>query len=1314
MAVTPQERFADWLVQLRVAAGNPSYGELVAHNGTTSSGRLRGQLNPTGLSTLLNGKFVRPPRWEVVEAFVDACRAAARAKHGDITPDVARHLDRPASKPGTLWRERHAELVKLLGPQGAARSLAKPFAAATHGRDDRGTPDPRPFLESAPHDRYGATRSAFESYHSVILDREDELRRLLTAVRGPGAYHAIEAPAFAGKTALVVELYRRLRAQGCPTAVFYVVDRYAHRSQDFLEAVIGQLLAAVRSDESLGAHEERPAQFARLWTAFAALGTVERPAVLLVDGLDEQLKADGVSPLLPVRVCGHAHVVVATRSLPDFRAAVPRHHALAATPVDVVALDRSPHAEAKSDDARRHLEDWLSSPDPAPERIATLLRIAAAPLTRHDLADLLDLSVGHVARHLQGIERCLLPLALEVGGTGYQWAHITYGEFVEEWVGKARHAQEIQQVIAWAERHADRGWPDTTPPFLLHGLHHFVRAHRELVGGDRLVGLVTTARRQRLLETYGHESTFLETIALAREELRAADGRASRDLEVEFALDLHHLAATASTSGLPAGLLRLLVCTGQARQAEGIALSVEERYRADALAEVAEALADTGAGERAGELSDRAWKFASARTDRYWQLVALRACARAAKKTGRPMPRFVAADWLGDPDQRLFCACAEYLVEAGEPDAARSALTRLFAYEAEHGKLHTWVWAAAAAVLARLGDLDAATDLARKACEKTFLSLLGSNGSVPISQVVTGLVRADRVDDAIGIASQLTGQGDFLRASVHAALIDALVAEGRNVHADRILARELGQAQAQSHEAMRLVSLAYLSATQARGGDADVRFMRRLVRSVDAIEFPGSHLSDGLVQLGEGLLAAGDREGAARTARRALALSRRDSHPYFIDLLHDVTVASVDVGDLTGARRVADAITHQPWRSDSLRAVELAEAVAGPPAPADAYATWEPEDRAELAVAWAEAESGVARDLAHGLIEEWGQEERPRWQGHGILWSAVLCAVEVLHRTDGVEHCETALARVRPVARRVEALAKLSGCCRTTDEATADALLGRAIGMASRLRDRDTCLSALCAALTAAGPLRDRTEAVGRALAAFRRRAEPMTEAAGAGPRASMALALCRAGLDEAARVYAAEAYEITKNVGVEDDFVAQYRICDALVSVGMNDYALRVVEELDLSFALPDLVERCVAAGEMEAAGQLAERAVAVWEEVGEGEADVTERFVQALLRAGRVDLAEFLFHRFLEVSVELGDVARTFFSGLVGIGLADEALARARGLDSRYWRAAALVGWGTAPAWPPDVRRRNVRLLQEHVIGALPHEARLLAGEA
>lgn len=543
---------------------------------------------------------------------------------------------------------------------------------------------------TAHHDRYAATRRALESFHTEVLDREDELCSLLDALCGTGTYHVVEAPAFAGKTAFMVELCRRLNALGCPTAVFYIVDRYSNRSGDFLEAVIGQLIGVLRVDEEVAAAEKRSAQFARLWDAVAALGTAERPAVLLVDGLDEQLPIDAISPLLPVHVSGYAHVVVATRSLPDPRTATPPHHPLGASRFSLVHLIPSRHAKAQTENAKRHLEAFLASADPVREEIAALILVASAPLSRLDLADLLGLAVCQVAQHLYDVERCLLPIAIAPSGVGYQWAHAKYGEFVHDWIGAGGRARVGERIVKWATRHAAAGWPDTTPSFLLHGLHHFVRAHAATADKGLLTALVSHERRQRLLATFGHDGVFLDTIAVVRALTEKSGGQSTDDLELLFRLDLHHLLAVSYSPFLPEGMLRLLVLSGQADQAEGVAFATEERFRAVALAEVAEALADTGLLERARGLVDASWTCASM-VDEHLQPVVLRSCVRAARKAGAKIPRLELDDYVRS--RHAVSAEAGVLGEPGEHAAARVGLDALAERQRQHPDLGPREWA---------------------------------------------------------------------------------------------------------------------------------------------------------------------------------------------------------------------------------------------------------------------------------------------------------------------------------------------------------------------------------------------------------------------------------------------------------------------------------------------------------------------------------------------------------------------------------------------------------------------------------------------
>ncbi|MEU4517221.1 hypothetical protein AB0F52_00715 [Amycolatopsis sp. NPDC024027] len=1157
-----------------------------------------------------------------------------------------------------------------------------------------------------PPDGYDAERTAIEDHHRVVLDRSEELRHLVDKLRCSGSYHVIVAPAFAGKTAFMVELHRRLRAEDYRTAVFYIVEHYSNRSQNFLEAVIGQLLWVCQSSEKLSVADERPAQFARLWADFAALGTVDRPVVLLIDGLDEQSPVDMISPLLPVHLSGYAHVVVATRGLPDFRDAVPRHHALATSPISVISLVASPHAKVRTDHARRDLEKWLRSADSVRENMATLLLVAGAPLSRHDFADLLDLSVGQVDLYLHDIERCLLPMTIEVGGVGYQWVHAKYSEFVANWVSAKGRVHAIQQVLTWADRYAGNGWPDTTPPFLLHGLHHFLRTHHDIGGPVRLAGLVTNSRRQRLLAEYGHDRAFLDTVAFTRDALHEIDGDSANSLELMFRVELHRMLATAAAAPLPLGLLRLFVLLGQADQAEGVAFCVDERYRARALAEVSEALTEIGDTIRASKIADRAWDFATADDDKYHQFTSIRACARAARKAGTEIfPSVIRVDLIGE-DPRLLCEYAGYLVEIGEQCAARAEIDRLIKPGPDYDRLGGWVLAEAAASLSLLGDLDAAARTARRAISRRGVS--GEGCGAQIGQVVASLVRASRADDATGIASAIANSRDSLRARVHGALIEALSEAGDYRRAQDILERELELANSvRTSFLWGLDPLLYLRGAQANCGTGDVEVLKELLRCVDREGIRSDDLG-GLVKLGEAFLAMDCRQDAARVAQFARELS--GPAPLYIDddSMRQMAVALIKVGDIFAARNVAGNIDDHTLRTEAKRTVEIAEAIAEAAAgeflPTSEYAKkWSPWDRAQLAVTLAGVEGAArtARELATELILHEDQAHGP---GRGDLAASycALRAIEALRRVSSVEHCETVLARLSS-SGRAGALAKLSGICRATDAATADRLFEQAVNLACHLTERNRRVSVLCEMLKVAGSLQESTPGIVQALTIFRQELE---SEASLELGYSLATSLHDAGLNDLARAFALKVYEICE---IEDDLgngrSYDGLLCSFLVVAGMHDHALHLAEGAGW-LTLASLANEYIANGDMRTARRAAELAFKARRGKATKDSDGVAIMILLMLDVGRVDLAKHLFQEDY-VGPEGDQLVSALIRGLVVHGREREALSLSCSSSLEPWRGAALVAWSAAPAWPTDMRRRNLQLLHQYTYhGFIPDQ--------
>ncbi|MFE5910613.1 NACHT domain-containing protein [Streptomyces wedmorensis] len=99
-----REQFAGWLREVRTAAGTPSADDLekVSLQSAAAGGGGR-SLSSSGVQRLLKPKFVRPPDWEIVTAFLDTCARCAPPSE----PIPRALLDKD------LWRDRHKRLVAL-------------------------------------------------------------------------------------------------------------------------------------------------------------------------------------------------------------------------------------------------------------------------------------------------------------------------------------------------------------------------------------------------------------------------------------------------------------------------------------------------------------------------------------------------------------------------------------------------------------------------------------------------------------------------------------------------------------------------------------------------------------------------------------------------------------------------------------------------------------------------------------------------------------------------------------------------------------------------------------------------------------------------------------------------------------------------------------------------------------------------------------------------------------------------------------------------------------------------------------------------
>ncbi|WP_017238721.1 NACHT domain-containing protein [Streptomyces sp. SS] len=106
-----RQRFAAWLREVHTAAGAPSGDDL--EKASLQAGDGRRPLSSSGVQRLLRARFVRPPDWRLVTAFLDTCAHCAPSS----APVPRALLDRDT------WRTRYEQLVTLCeAAKGQARN----------------------------------------------------------------------------------------------------------------------------------------------------------------------------------------------------------------------------------------------------------------------------------------------------------------------------------------------------------------------------------------------------------------------------------------------------------------------------------------------------------------------------------------------------------------------------------------------------------------------------------------------------------------------------------------------------------------------------------------------------------------------------------------------------------------------------------------------------------------------------------------------------------------------------------------------------------------------------------------------------------------------------------------------------------------------------------------------------------------------------------------------------------------------------------------------------------------------------------------
>jgi hypothetical protein len=160
--------------------------------------------------------------------------------------------------------------------------------------------------------------------HDVLPDRGIELALLEQLLREPGAYEAIVAPAYTGKSTLLA-FFAAHPPPGVDVVSFFVVRRIGQNTINrFLDVVNGQLRHLVEAPgPEVSDTDRRVYYFEQLWAKAVENATMASPPrrlLLLVDGLDEQedaMPGAAISSLLPAPISEHVTVVVSSRPNPS-------------------------------------------------------------------------------------------------------------------------------------------------------------------------------------------------------------------------------------------------------------------------------------------------------------------------------------------------------------------------------------------------------------------------------------------------------------------------------------------------------------------------------------------------------------------------------------------------------------------------------------------------------------------------------------------------------------------------------------------------------------------------------------------------------------------------------------------------------------------------------------------------------------------------------------------------------------------------------------------------------------------------------------
>jgi len=492
---------------------------------------------------------------------------------------------------------------------------------------------------------------------TTLLDREAELDELVQFCAADEPYAWWQAGPWAGKTALM-SWFALNPPAGVDIVSFFVTGRFAGQSDSdaFIEAMLEQLAAICLEPQpaAMGGSARRSHMLRLLQAAASRSGAARRRLLVLVDGLDEDSYAgagdvrSSVAALLPRRLPPHVRVLVASRPAPGVPDDVPGDH-----PLRVVAptpLRPSTHARGVQLAAKFELTRWLSGTEFQLD-VLGLITASGGGLSVRDIEELTERPRFEVERLLSGqFGRTISARSVSVDagsvdaarGTeqpAYGLSHETLRVLAEEQFGGGL-ADYRARIDRWARGYHSRQWPPETPLYLLRGYPRMLAAAGDAV---RLTSLVCDrSRHDRMLDITGGDALAMAEIrsatsavldhpeldllsmvklAAAREDLAERNARVPAELPAIWMTVGFPERATALAHGIAdirarARAVTLMVPAAASRgddwmercatAAEQVATTIPHPgWRADALAQLAEAIARAGDHDRALRVAEQ-------------------------------------------------------------------------------------------------------------------------------------------------------------------------------------------------------------------------------------------------------------------------------------------------------------------------------------------------------------------------------------------------------------------------------------------------------------------------------------------------------------------------------------------------------------------------------------------------------------------------------------------------------------------------------------------------------------------------------------